>query len=133
MAVDLSLVFDEKVREFSVRGDSTRFSSDYTTAARRVIRTLQIHNGQNTILEAVTGTATIIESLDEQYTFVVAAGITFYMMQLGQKPKDGRSREMAKEEWLDAEGDYLMGIVGTNSRTDSNDIVGLGAIGRDEA
>ncbi len=133
MAVDLAIVFDEKVREFSVRGDSTRFNSDFTTAARRVVRSLQIHGGQNVTLETVTGTATSIESLDEQYTFVVAAGITFYMMQLGQKPKDGRTREMAKDEWLDAEGDYIMGYVSNAALTDSNDIVGLGAVGRDEA
>ena len=132
MAVELSEIYDEKVREFAVRGDSDRFMTDFITAARNTIRKLQIHGGQEVTLETVDGIATSITSLDEQYEYVVSAGITHHLMRLGQKPKDGRSPAEAKEEWLDAEGDYQMGYVSNKMQTATNDVVGLGAIGSND-
>ena len=131
MAVDLSIIFDEKVREFSVRGDNERFSADFITAARQVVRMLQIHGAQDVTLDTVTGTATSLDAIAEQYTYVVADGITFYLMRTGQKPRDGRSIDKAEADWLESEGDYLMGYLQNSAQTDSNDIVGLGSIGRD--
>jgi len=130
MAIDLDVIFTEKVQEFRANADSERFTSNFLTAARNTVRKMEIHNGHEVSLSTITSTATQIETIAEEYTFVVSAGITFFLMRLGQKPIDGRAVDTAKTEWLDAEGDYLMGLITTDMQNADNDIVGLGAIGR---
>ena len=133
MAVDLSIIFDEKVREFTVRGENERFAADFTTAARNTIRKMEIVTNGEEVLEIVTGTATSIDALDVKHTYIVSSGITFYLMRFGQKPRDNRTLGEAKSEWMDDLGDYTFSVTSTKMLTDTNDVVGLGAIGRDEA
>lgn len=128
MAVDLNRIFDQKIREFRQRNAVETFTLDFIDAANKTVKELSLRSHPQTEIADVSAVDTEID-VDSNFHYVIGDGISYYLAAMGQKPQNGITLQMLKEEWMEAKGSYNMDIINTKQDTLTNDIIGLGATG----
>jgi hypothetical protein len=127
MAVDLSIIFAEKKREFR-NPESQRFTEDFVVAARDTVNRMSQRANLTTDLTNIDSTAASI-AIEAPLSYVIADGVSYFLTLRGQKPANGRTLEDYERIWEDSLGDFIMSYVNEDMETESNDVVGLGASG----
>lgn len=128
MAVDLSTIFTQKVREFRQSNAVERFTADFIDAANKVVHELSLYSYPSTQIASVSGSADSIDISDDYY-YVVSDGISYFLALNGQKPQDGITIQGLRAAWEDQRGNYNMGLINTLQSVATNSVAGLGAVG----
>ena len=132
--IDLKGIYNLKLREFGLEGSGVdRFDLNFIDAANHAIGQINRKADLATRIARVDSTESTV-TLDDQYTDVLSDGITFFLVELGQRPARGADLQMGalvtrfRKGIDDIRADILNQIQSSNSE-DTVSVAALGALG----
>ena len=112
---------------------STTFNTRWTTAVNRSLDEMSLAADLATRHAHITGQQSVITTLDEEYEWILAAGVDYHLNKTGQRVSDpkllGIITASNKADWEAAKGEYVAALSYDDQATDSNSIIGLGYVG----
>lgn len=130
MSIACASLYDDVVQEIGSGVQSERLSEAFVRAVNMALDELSIDADLATRHSHITGTGATISTLDDEYTFILYAGIVFYLRRMGWGSSDPRMRQFERVESADAwrlcKGQYIMAESNDNQATSTNDVWGLG-------
>jgi hypothetical protein len=132
MAIAVQNVYDRMVRQFTTSTQDRRFLADFTDSINDVLDELMVAGGLTTAIPHVDTMQDTIDELDENHSFILAAGLVYYLSLAGYRRREGTDVATAKIDWDDKKGDFWALKMQEDQATvddddvPSEDIIGLG-------
>lgn len=133
MAINCQQLYRDVLSTIGVGVGNSTTEQRFTRAVNRSLDELSIAEDRATRYPHISGPSSTISDLDDNYEWILAAGVAFYMTRLGQRPSDPALTQIVyndtRDEWDRAKGEYVRDLWNIEQSTDSNSIIGLGYVG----
>ena len=130
MSISCQGLYRDVLSSIGVGSGSETTNNRFTAAVNRTLDELSIAADLATKHSHISGPESTISTLDSYYEWILAAGVMFYMVRLGQRPSDPNLAQIVyrdtQQEWERAKGEYVANRWNETQSTDSNSIIGLG-------
>lgn len=130
MAISCASLFDDVVAEIGSGVATSRLTNAFVRAVNRTLAELA-HRTRSATWTTVTSTTDSI-TIDEEYEYVVYAGIIKNMIRMGFRPGDPKIATLAYQDsmrnWNDAIGNYQANEVNTDADNTDSHIARLGSV-----
>ena len=133
MSISCQALYNSVIGSSGTSVGSDRINSRFVTAVNRSLDRMSLAGDLATRHSHITGQNSTITSLDDEYEWILAAGVDFFLNKLGQRTSDPKLLSVVtsnnKTDWEDALGEYVAALSYIEQATDSNSIIGLGYVG----
>lgn len=136
MSLSVADIFTEAKASFNRASGGERTEIVFLRAVNKALDELTAAGELSSALAHVTATDGLISGLDEQDSYILSAGMTYHMIQMGQMHLAGPTFfSFAAAEWDRVKGDFMMKQLKDDQAaededgTPENDIIGLGYLG----
>lgn len=133
MSISCQQLYQDTLAMIGVGVGNDVIMGRFTTATNRTLDELSITADLATKHSHITGPESAISTLSSYYEWILAAGVAFYMVRLGQRPSDPNLADLVykdtAKEWDRAKGEYVANRSNETQATDSEDIIALGYVG----
>jgi len=129
MALSLTPLFKDMVRQFQTITTDERFQQDFVAAVNKVLDQLSFA-AVDTTFAHVNGYNAEINDLESRHTYILTRGLVVELMMSGRKHVSGaEGYPIALDAWSNAQGDFRVMNYRTDAEDDEADIIGLGYLG----
>jgi len=134
MSLQVSGLHDTMVRQMTTSSASTRFNNDFITAFNNVLDDLWATGALDDQQDHIETVDDTVSGLGVEHEQILEKGLVYHLIRLGQK-HSGIEYPVAKDEWEDAKGDFMvierraLQATEDDDGNPSEDVVGLGHLG----
>ena len=132
MAIYCTHLYEDVAQECAGGIQNQKLSDAFVRACNRTLDTMSNRADLATKHAHITGTNSTISTLDEEYEYILHAGIVFFLRRMGWKSSDPRLHQKELEDtrllWETGIGDYTTDIQNQNQADTDNDVWGLGNV-----
>lgn len=130
MAINCASLWDDVVSQVGGGTATAKLQGKFVRAVNRALDELA-HRSNTAAWTHITGPTSVI-SMDEDYEYVLYAGVVRNLMRQGERPSDPRLAEIvyreSKEAWNDAIGNYIANVTNEASANTDSNIAKLGSV-----
>lgn len=131
MSVRCETLFEDAAKEFGVDTGNEVFIYRFVVAVNRSLDELSQRADLASPFAHIESTDDSID-IDPHYTWILAAGITFNLIRLGQRPSDPKIAAIVYQDsgvrWETAIGTYITQELNDDQADEDNDIIAFGSV-----
>ena len=133
MSISCQALYESVKDTIGLGAGNEKLVRTFVTAVNRTLDELSITADLASKHTHIDGVEDDITTLAVRYEWILAAGVAFYMIRLGQRPSDPNLAQIVfrdtAAEWERAKGEYVADRWNDCQATDSSDIIAGGYLG----
>jgi len=133
MSVNCLGLYQEAMDVYGRGAGSDKFQNRFIRATNRALDELSICADLATKHSHISSPEDTISTLDDEYEWILVAGINYYLARTGQRPADPNVLRFVygdtAEQWERGRDEYVANRWNETQATDSNSVMMLGYLG----